>query len=136
MVLRPEPFHDRDIIDEEDVLEVMTRFYGKVAQDDLIGPMYNDVAKVDWSEHIPKTARFWNSILFGGTDYTGSPKLAHERVNAKRRFTHEMFQRWYELFSETVDNGWKGNNAETMKRKAKKSAIAISTMLIGTPAQL
>ena len=36
-------------------LEMMLdHFYARVREDALIGPIFNDIAKVDWEEHIPK----------------------------------------------------------------------------------
>ncbi|MBK2084962.1 hypothetical protein [Francisella adeliensis] len=39
------------------------QFYVKVNEDTLLSPIFNDVAKVDWLEHIPKLIKFWNSAL-------------------------------------------------------------------------
>lgn len=41
-IVRPPP--SRDLDDREQVAEMVRRFYRDVAQDDLLGPMFNDVA--------------------------------------------------------------------------------------------
>jgi hemoglobin len=60
-VQRPAPTRDLDT--PEEITEMVRRFYADVAQDDLLGPMFNDVARVDWSEHLPKLTDFWCRAL-------------------------------------------------------------------------
>ena len=52
---------------------MVRRFYSDVTQDDLLGPMFNEVAHVDWCEHLPKLAAFWGRALLGIPGYTGNP---------------------------------------------------------------
>ena len=42
---------------------MVRRFYADVTQDDLLGPMFNEVARVHWSEHLPKLTAFWCRAL-------------------------------------------------------------------------
>ncbi len=49
----------RDLDDPGEVTEMVRRFYSDVAQDDLLGPIFNTVARVDWSEHLPKLTDYW-----------------------------------------------------------------------------
>ena len=46
---RPRPTQDLDTVEE--IAEMVRRFYADVAMDDLLGPVFEDVAEVDWSEH-------------------------------------------------------------------------------------
>jgi hypothetical protein len=50
----PRPDPTRDLDTPEEIAEMVRRFYSDVAQDDLLGPIFNDVARVDWSEHLPE----------------------------------------------------------------------------------
>jgi hemoglobin len=101
---------------------MVRRFYSDVAQDDVLGPMFNDVARVNWSEHLPKLTAFWCRLLLGQPGYAGSPLRAHQLIHAKRAFTAAHFERWLELFHDAVDLGWTGPNAE----KAKAFAIRVA----------
>lgn len=133
MSVSSEEFRNCDLDSPNEILEMVTRFYAKVAQDDQLGPVFNDVAKVDWPEHIPKIARFWNLMLLGTQGYVGNPLEAHEKIHSMSTFTHEQFKRWLELFQETVDAGWQGEYAQTIKRKAVKIALTHSRLLTGEP---
>ena len=61
---------------------MVRRFYQDVAQDDLLGPVFNDVAQVDWVEHLPKLTLFWCRALLGMEGYVGNPFRSHARHGA------------------------------------------------------
>src|SRR3546814_2135590 len=84
----PRPTPTRDLDDESEIAEMVRRFYADVAQDDLLGPMFNDVAQVDWSEHLPKLTAFWSRALLGRSGYAGNPFRAHALVPGQRSGEH------------------------------------------------
>jgi hemoglobin len=128
-VLRPAPTGDLDT--PEEIAEMVRRFYADIAMDDLLGPMFNDVARVDWSEHLPKVTAFWCRALLDLPGYAGNPFRAHEQVHDKRAFTPVHFERWLSLFHETLDLGWIGPNAERAHRLADNVARVHSQQLLG-----
>jgi hemoglobin len=121
----------RDLDDEWEIEELVRRFYADVAQDDLLGPMFNDVARVDWSEHLPKLTAFWCRALLSMPGYEGNPYRAHQLIHARRPFTRAHFERWLDLFHETLDLGWAGPKAEQAKALARKVAVVHSKQLTG-----
>ena len=70
----------------EDIELLVNKFYEKVQHDDTIGFFFNDVAKVDWSKHLPKMYSFWETILFGQMTYKGNPMAVHFPINEKYRW--------------------------------------------------
>ena len=90
---------------------MVRRFYQDVAQDDLLGPVFNDVAKVQWGEHLAKLTSFWCRALLDLDGYEGNPFRAHALIHQRAPFTPEHFERWLQLFHETVELGWVGPNA-------------------------
>ena len=112
--------HDLDSPGE--VADMVRRFYAAVAQDDILGPVFNDVARVDWATHVPKITMFWCRMLFHMDGYSGNPYERHREVHSQMPFTMEMFQRWLELFSETVDESWQGPNVDAAKEFAMRVA--------------
>jgi hemoglobin len=121
----------RDLDGPDDVAELVKRFYADVAQDDLLGPMFNDVARVDWSEHLPKLTAFWCRFLFGQQGYEGNPFRAHLDVHAQAPFTPAHFHRWLDLFEETLELGWAGPNVERVKELANRVAFVHGKQLTG-----
>lgn len=127
--VRPAPTCDLD--DVEQVAEMVRRFYQDVAQDDLLGPLFNDVAAVDWNEHLPKLTRFWSRALLGIEGYQGNPFRAHALVHARSPFTPAHFERWLSLFHDTVELGWVGPNAARALDLAETVARVHRQQLLG-----
>jgi hemoglobin len=124
----------RDLDSPEEIAEMVRRFYQDVAQDDLLGPVFNDVAGVDWSEHLPKITAFWCRMLLGQHGYDGNPLAAHRRIHALEPFTAAHFVRWLELFHETLEMGWEGPQVDQAKALAARVARLHSQQLDGAPA--
>jgi hemoglobin len=98
----------------EDVQLMVDSFYAKVRQDELIGPIFNDVAKVDWSHHLPKLYDFWSDLLLGTDLYHGRPFPPHVPLNLEI----QHFERWLRLFTATVDEHFTGLKALEAKQRA------------------
>ena len=43
-----------DIQNRDDIVNLINKFYETVQNDNQIGHFFNDVAKVDWSHHLPQ----------------------------------------------------------------------------------
>ena len=132
----PRPTPTRDLDSPDQIAELVRRFYGDVAQDDLLGPMFNDVAQVDWTEHLPKLTAFWCRVLLGMPGYAGNPFRAHMLVHAQRAFTPAHFERWLTLFHETLELGWTGPYADRAGEVADNVARVHSQQIIGQEVEL
>ena len=126
-------FRARDLDDPTEIAEMVRRFYADVAQDDLLGPLFNDVARVDWSEHLPKLTAFWCRALLSQPGYEGNPYRAHQEVHAQQPFARAHFERWLDLFHDTLDLGWHGPKVVQAKALATKVAMVHSKQIIGDP---
>lgn len=112
----------KDLHNREDIILLVNTFYNKVQSNDNIGPIFIDIARVDWSQHLPKMYDFWESILFGKATYKGNPMLTHFDLNKKTSLKQAEFNAWKMLFFETVDDLFEGEYAETIKQKAQSIA--------------
>lgn len=108
----------KTIEDRKDIELLVNSFYDKVRKDQLIGPIFNDVAKVDWEEHLPKLYNFWSDLLLGEDTYRGRPFPPHMKLNLQG--VH--FERWLSLFVQTVDEHFAGLKAEEAKTRALRIA--------------
>ena len=62
---------------------------------------------------------FWTFLLLGKEGYTGNPLEPHRRLHEKVSLTKDHFQRWLDLFHQTVDENFFGLVAEDAKNRAK-----------------
>ena len=102
----------------DDVKIVVDAFYGRVREDDLLGPVFNHVIQDRWPEHLQRMYTFWQTVLLGEHTYYGSPFPPH----AKLPVTKEHFQRWLKLFTKTIDEHFEGEKADEAKWRASKMA--------------
>jgi hemoglobin len=85
-------------IDEAFVARMIERFYAKVRQDDVLGPIFA-AHVVDWTPHLVQMNRFWRSVLFSSGEFAGNPMLKHVVIPDLSRAD---FARWLTLFEETL----------------------------------
>lgn len=116
----------QDIKDRADIQQLVDTFYTKVRADETIGYLFNDVAKVNWEQHLPRMYDFWENILFQTGGFKGNPMVAHVQLHQKSPLNAAHFARWQELFLATVDELFKGDMAELIKQRAR----SIATMML------
>jgi hemoglobin len=119
----------RDLQSREDIRLLIDTFYGRVKRDEVIGYIFNDIAKVDWPHHLPVMYDFWEGVLFQKGGFKGNPMTTHQRLNQLAPLTKEHFVRWVALFNTTVDQLFSGLHAETAKQRAQSIATLIQVRL-------
>ncbi|MGM9477541.1 group III truncated hemoglobin [Pedobacter sp. GSP4] len=112
----------KDIHNRADIILLVDTFYQRIQQNSKLGPIFTDIAKVDWQHHLPKMYDFWESILFAKAVYKGNPMLTHFALNNKVPLQTLEFETWKNLFYQTVDDLFAGANAELIKQKAQSIA--------------
>jgi hemoglobin len=119
MALKPPK---KDIENLNDIKKLVNNFYIKVVPDELLGPVFEDIAKTDWVHHLPKMYDFWETLLLSNRSYQGNPMTRHIELDQESRLLPGHFTRWLALFKETVDEYFSGQIAEKAKEKAETIA--------------
>lgn len=108
----------KPIVTLEDVQLLVDTFYGKVRQDALLAPIFNEVIEDRWPEHLEKLYKFWQTVLLREHTYYGSPFLPHSQLPVDQ----EHFDRWISLFYQTIDELFTGERAEEARMRASAMA--------------
>lgn len=119
----------KDIEGRADIDLLVDTFYAKVREDKVIGPFFNDVAKVNWEEHLPHLKDFWEAGLFHSVGFKGNIIRTHQELNSKSAMRKEHFEHWVDLFSTTVNDLFSGPMAEAAKQKAWTMSVVIQMKL-------
>lgn len=110
--------HTRKKIQEiEEIKLLVDSFYESVRKDDILGPIFNEFIN-DWSTHLPKMYRFWQTVLLNEFSYKGNPFQPHIKLPV----SEVHFERWVQLFHRTVDKLFFGTKAEEAKEKSANMA--------------
>lgn len=86
-------------LNEQNIASLVDRFYAKVREDALLGPVFNGAIGDHWPEHLAKLTDFWTSVLLASGRYKGNPMMAHLPIP---QMDNDHFSRWIELWSETT----------------------------------
>lgn len=110
------------MLTEEQLSTLVHRFYGKVREDEVLGPVFN-AAVDDWPEHLEKLSAFWSSVMLTTGRYKGNPMAAH--LKQKAAIEQPMFARWLELWSETAGEVLDQRGAAAVVAKAERIAESL-----------
>ncbi len=111
-----------DISTLNDIQLLVNSFYVQVKEDQIIGYIFNDIAKVDWHIHLPKMYSFWETVLLGKMNFKGNPMLKHLELSKKTEINKVHFDQWLSLWTNTIDAHFEGEIAEEAKIKGKSIA--------------
>lgn len=111
----------KQIENRTDVSFLVHQFYAKIRADKEIGFYFNELIS-DWDAHLEKLTDFWETNLFGVRKYKGNPNAVHNEVDAHfdEKITPNEFGIWLNHWFQTIDEHFEGENAETLKRRARK----------------
>lgn len=112
----------KDIEHRDDIVLLVNSFYKKVNENKILEPIFNDVAKINWDEHLPKMYSFWASLLLGEHSFSGNPMMKHVELSKLTNMTETEFSEWLLLFNQTVDDLFEGTNALEAKTRAANIA--------------
>ena len=108
---------------DEDLHDVLTDFYARVAREPLLAPYF---APVDMTAHMPRIVDFWSTLLFHTGRYSGNAFRPHLAMPG---LTAAHFARWVATLDATVDARFAGPAAETMKDYAHRIAFSMQLRL-------
>lgn len=111
-----------DISSKEDIKLLVDTFYNKVQANTTLGYIFNDVAKLNWDEHLPKMYSFWGSLLLQEHTYAGNPMQIHVELSKITTMSLVEFSEWINLFYQTVNELFEGEIASEAKTRAANIA--------------
>jgi hemoglobin len=114
-----------DLATRADIERLVDTFYAGVRADGLLGPIFDEVARTDWARHLPTMYDFWESVLFGAPAYRGQPIGVYVALASRVPLGEAEFSRWLALFTGTVDDAFRGPQADEAKRRAARIAAVM-----------
>lgn len=85
-------------IDADYISGFVDRFYARIRQDDLLGPIFAERI-ADWPEHLARMKGFWRSILHNSGEFSGNPMAKHIAIPG---LEEAHFAHWLDLFYATL----------------------------------
>src|SRR3954453_4230350 len=101
----------KDIQNRKDIELLVNAFYSGVKENNLLRPIFEDISKIDWEQHLPRMYDFWETILFGKEAFKGNPMLKHILLSKQTEMNQEHFAAWLALWKETINKHFAGQMA-------------------------
>ncbi|MEA3425114.1 MAG: group III truncated hemoglobin [Bacteroidota bacterium] len=108
----------KDILSLDDVKVLVDRFYERVRNDALLGPIFEQRIQDRWPAHLAKMYAFWQTVLLEEHTYDGAPFPPHAQLPVE----HRHFEQWLQLFTSTADELFEGDKNEEAKWRAARMA--------------
>jgi hemoglobin len=111
-----------DLDSREHIEQFVDRFYARMLEDEVLAPIFVDVAGIDLDVHLPHIKNYWCKLLLGEQGYKRHTMNIHRALHGKRPLSAEDFARWLHFFQTTVDMYYAGERAERAKQVAASIA--------------
>lgn len=116
-------------LDEQILCELVHRFYDKVRDDVVLGPIF-DAHISDWGPHLQRMVAFWSSVALMTGRYHGAPVPAHASLPVG--WSH--FERWLSLFRQTAAEICPPQGAAHVVERAERIARSLFAAVEGAQA--
>lgn len=122
----------KDIETTKDIEQLVNSFYALVRKSP-IGYFFDEIAQVDWEDHLAKLNSFWSMNLLGIGEYNGNAMLPHLLLHQKESFKPEHFQTWLKLWKSNIDAQFEGRTAEKAKKRGEMIASVMEFKIQNMP---
>ena len=116
-------------VDADYISGFVERFYGKIRQDTLLGPIFAERVG-DWGLHLGRMKQFWRSVLHASGEFSGNPMVKHIVIPGleERHFAH-----WLTLFYATLRE--EEPTDEATRTVAERARMIADSLLTGVATQ-
>ncbi len=122
---------ERTAINETMIETLVHRFYAKIREDALLGPVFESRI-TDWDLHLQRMCAFWSSVALLTGRYHGNPVAKHLPLPVDA--VH--FDRWLALFEETVRETCPQAAREHFMERARRIAESLELGIAGNAGTL
>ena len=111
-----------DIQSREDIDKVVRSFYELLLADEIMRPIFVDIARLDLEKHFPHLIDFWHSILFYTGAYRKNVMEIHIDLNKKVTLKPEHYRLWTMYFEQAVRDSFYGPRSDLAVERARSIA--------------
>jgi hemoglobin len=119
------PHADAEGVSEDRIRAVVVEFYRRARRDDRLGPVF-EVHIGEWGAHLARMTDFWSAALLRTGRYSGRPVERHREIDG---LNAGHFDRWVELFEETVRDLCPAREAEAFLVRARRMRDGMTKVL-------
>ena len=107
-----------DLDNEAAISLTVDTFYERLLNDDLMAPVFLEVAGVDLRAHLPTISLYWQKMLLGDGQYQNNTMAKHRIIHAKAPFEPIHFDHWLQHFLDNLDSQFAGPYTDRARKIA------------------
>ncbi|HMB04520.1 MAG TPA: group III truncated hemoglobin [Isosphaeraceae bacterium] len=119
------PHADAEGVTEDRIRAVVVEFYRRVRRDVRLGPVFEAHVGA-WGAHLARMTDFWSAALLRTGRYSGRPVERHREIDG---LSAGHFDRWVELFEDTVRDLCPPREAEAFLVRARRMREGMTKVL-------
>lgn len=121
-------------IDEAYIALLVERFYERVREDSVLGPIFETAIKDNWGPHLARMKDFWAAVALNAGRYSGKPVPAHMNLVNRVNLTPGHFPIWLALFQRTLEETAPSPAATAyFMERAERIAQSLQFAIFGPP---
>ena len=117
-----------DTITRDNVRQLVDAFYGRVREDELLGPVFLKALGEDWTAHLERLSEFWSTIVLGTRSFHGNVYGTHMQLNG---IEPAHFRRWLDLFEQSANELFEKEQAGQFMDMARRVASSLQIGFFG-----
>jgi len=108
-------------VTKENIHKMIILFYTKIIKDEQVGSFFieklgDDLKSEKWVKHLETLTSFWATVPLQDFTYKGNPFAPHAQIKG---ISSQAFQRWLELFFQTLDTIYVEEIANSFKLRSQ-----------------
>ncbi|NND32241.1 MAG: group III truncated hemoglobin [Saprospiraceae bacterium] len=119
----------QDIESREDLEILVQHFYDGMLKDQMLGPIFNEIAQINLETHLPHLVDFWHSMLFLTGAYKRNVMNMHLELHRKTALEKKHFDLWLQYFTKAIDDLFSGPRSQLAKERARSIALLMQVKI-------
>ncbi len=122
-----------DVTNREDLYLIVGEFYEKLLVNKELKHFFEKFQDKDTLEkHLKVLVDFWDNILFYSGTYQKNAMQPHINLHQKKPFSKIHFETWLQLFNQSIDDNFEGEQASLLKNRALSVATVMRIKTINS----
>lgn len=109
-------------VDRAFIGHLVREFYGRIRQDNRLGPIFAAEIAGSWEPHLEKMTDFWCSVILKDGSYSGRPVPAHTKLDQVREADFDV---WLGHFRAAVEELCSDGVAQVFIDRAERIARSL-----------
>ena len=122
-----------DISNRQDLYLIVSEFYKKLLTNNEMVHFFEKFKEDKILEkHLQILVDFWDNVLFHSGTYRQNAMRPHIELHQEKPFSEKHFEIWLQLFNQSIDEHFEGENTNIIKNRALSIAAVMRIKTINS----